>query len=596
MPSDELAVAVQEAGSLLDAADTKHYYSFAVRRVLEAVHGKSELHRRACLREEYVASVELDLPQRRALDRVPFDHRFFRRPTGLEPEINDELLGGPEAHRHYALRARTTPHAWLAARYADLAFQSGTRETRLEFVRLAVERYVQAFEHRVVSEPFEACAELLRALELAVKVSSDDLVKGVCDILRVWLDANLSSASWSVSSLIYGLAAIDKKLSMMDYGALAQRVEELGHQGVGRRSDGTQFGFAYGLAKLTKDPARIERVGRLHVNGYLDKAKQATGQDRVHRHHWYREAWSVLEELPGCKDLRDEVLKGMQEAGEEAGEFLISATETVPLTPDEQAAYRRIEDGLVEAGLRWPEEACRLLLRYAPLRADCEKDIEGLIAPKLMPVQRIEDGGTHMTSGDDWRHQASRRAITMVFDVLWPQVLGGALPRLDAAGALNANILCQPFIRRGFGRNEGAFIASAAEALARGDFVAAMQLWVLLAERLVGCMLQALGAVKITVKPDREQRAPFEVAMERYQAGLAAKNSEHAERACNMINALLGWKGFSHTNWRNRVAHGLVAAPEADFAPAYTAFLLCVLIVLPLPTERPGSAPTENSV
>lgn len=595
MTSNELVMAVQEAGSLLDAADLKHYYSFAVRQVLEVVRGKSEMHRRTCLREEYVASVALELPERRALDRVPFDHRFFRRPTGLEPTIDGDLLGSPEAHRHYSLRARTTPHSWLAARYADLAFQTGTKETRIEHVRLAVERYVQAFGQRVASKEFEACAELLRALELSVKVSSDDLVRGVCDVLWTWLDAHLSSASWSVSSLIYGLASIDKKLSLVDYAALAHRVEELGHQAVGRRSDDT-FGFAYGLAKLTKDPARIERVGRLHVNSYLDKAKKATGQDRMHRHHWYREAWSVLEELPGCKDLRDEVLKGMQEAGEEAGEFLISATETIPLTPDEQSAYRQIEDGLVEAGPRWPEEACRLLLRFAPLRADCEKDIEGLIAPKLMPVQRIEDGGTHMTPGDDWRHQASRRVITMVFDVLWPQVLGGALPRLDAAGSLNANVLCQPFIRRSFGRNEGAFIASAAEALARGDFIAAMQLWVLLAERLVGSMLEALGAVRITVKPDREQRAPFEVAMERYQAGLAAKNSGHAERACNVINALLGWKGFSHTNWRNRVAHGLVAAPEADFAPAYTAFLLCVLIVLPLPTERPGSAPAATSL
>src|SRR5687767_2147926 len=137
-PASDLLAAIQEAGAIVDGAAnaSKRLRAHSVHTLLKDLGSRSEQHSRVCTREEYAVGSDLQLPQERALGSWPFGNPLFARPLGNRRVANDTLFVGPEAHQQYAMRARTSPKPGLAARYADLAWLTGSGNTRREFATL----------------------------------------------------------------------------------------------------------------------------------------------------------------------------------------------------------------------------------------------------------------------------------------------------------------------------------------------------------------------------------------------------------------------------------------------------------------------------
>lgn len=587
---EDLDVAL-ELGELIDRrilGGEKATYSM-VHSVGSGFSERTDLHRRVFKREEYLLTSLLHLPSQRVLGEWPFDHLMAGRPTKRTPDPLAFLID-EEAHRQYAVRARECSFAELGARYADAAFLTAPRESRLEFARLAVARYGEDFAARVrvEEEKPSACAAALRAFEIAASVGLQEEVAKVGRMIVEYVLQHLEDPSdRAVSDLVYGLAELDKRRVHLDFVAVAQKLEELAVQGKGRGDVGSNFGFAYGVAKLTKDRARIERVGRQHAESYLKYAKGLRAAESPHAMYWCKEAWSVLQELGACPDLKEGILKELQALSPELEKHLRTFSVRTPISPELRKEFDRLRDKVVSARNGWPLAAAGLLLECAITRQQAEEFGKNMAekAPlsELFGHALIEDGHTVLTSGDDWRHSVMQQLRIQLLSMLWPHVFAPVLESLHDASLLSMDVLMRPFVE--FDEDVLARAESAASAMLRGDFVGAMPGWVLLAERLIRLAVQTHGGSTTVIDQDAEgeHEAQFDRALQELQKRLG--NDPGAERFCVLLNALLGWRGIG-ANWRNRIAHALMAVKEMTLVGTYTAYFVCVLVALVSAEEK----------
>jgi hypothetical protein len=598
----EQAEAIRELGAMVDAAiQGKQGPAPSLLRSSHKFDGfsaRSEIHARTFRREEFVLGAGLDIPQRRARGAFPFEHIFIGRPSKGNIGAASDLayLVDAEAHAHYGERARQCGELWLSARYSDCAFLTAPRESRMSLLRMAVDKYVEAFKEaeRIGRPDHVACAGILRGFELA-SLAGAEVIPIPQMAINAYVVAHLSDAdNPAVGTLLQGVAELDRRREHLDYSAIAQQLEDLAVSGKGRKAPGAAFGFAFGAARLTKDEVRITRVGKLYAESLLahGKALLASG-DLMAARHWLKEAWDAAQGVPDCEHVGREVRLALDLMKDSIGKDLPEFTVKEKITEEVQRAHKELQRQILDSGERWPEKAAYLLLRFGITKQEAEDMKKDTPLANLFAHALIEDGHTITTPGEDWKHKSAATTHIGIQSIFWPHILFPVLGELESKGLLTVDVLCRPFAMRGVDPEDGGIIESAAISLLRGDFVGASQQWVLLAERMIRFVLRWLGIATTVIDRtgEGEYEAMFDRAIDELRKVLTPSDAEMTERLCNLLNSVFGWRGFGW-NWRNRVAHGTMPAAQMSFVMAYTAYLLCVASVWPLqvgPADDPAS-------
>jgi hypothetical protein len=125
-------------------------------------------------------------------------------------------------------------------------------------------------------------------------------------------------------------------------------------------------------------------------------------------------------------------------------------------------------------------------------------------------------------------------------------------------------------------------LASACDSLLTPDYIAASQQWILLVERLLRRIVEALGGSTTSARPDSQDdlESVFDSAVSELFR-VIAQDEEHkeiGERLCNLLLFLFSWREAGW-NWRNKVAHGLMEPKELNVFTAIHAYLACVCLI-----------------
>ncbi len=614
-----LEAVATELGAFIDDEAAKqrngHLAMLVVAPTNAAIIEKSTLHLYCWRREDLaIASRMLESGQR---DDGGWPYRHFM--NGSVSAVNvqnapqlDPLVNG-EAASYFQLRAANTRHNYLAFRYLDFVGLISKGRPRADAWRGAVDFGLKAFLEwvEVPQEKPNASDIILRSLELAALIKDEARNAAVSAMLRAYVDTNLLTDFRVPLDLIHGYARVLPRGTALDYAALAERLEAKAEEIIGGISEatgalkqvGSPFGAVWGVAELTKDPTRINRVLRRHAERLIAHAEslaQGTGP-RSHVHHWYNQAWSVLRESAQNDDLKEKVRRGLQDVGARLIEDLKEEVYEAELPPEYPAISKQMREKLISKREDWPNTAAKLLLMRIPTEAEAkqqaERDAVEFPIQQLFARRRIEDDRPVTTDSGDWRHRAFLHLQVTVMQMYWQHVLAPAIRKLYEDGFVTADVFIDPFEQRLFPPDILRAALSASSCTASGDHVGGTQQWCLLIERLIRFVIVAVGGS--TTSMDRagqgEHEAGFDAAVSELVRLIGERVDEKLASQMNVIlSAFLSWRGYGF-NWRNRVAHGTMPTNQMGSFSSYISYLLCVLVSTFLTATEMGDEPDEGS-
>lgn len=556
---------------------------------------RSKVHERAAKRENFVLPAFLHPPQQYTAGKWPYTHFFIGTPAPVVLKDKDPLkyMTDQEAHEHYVARAGQTTDPQLRARYWDLAAMTVRGRTIPEVTRKAVSSLLEAASLTPIEVDDQGRFKLIcRALELAVSRGLDEKVAEVRERIREELERFFSSYSFQVAFLLYGIAELDRKRVHLDYPTIADKYEALARTRAGFPRDerrkaigfGSAFGVAYGIAKLTREPERIERLGRAHVEALIAFAEERReeGETGLNVRHWLIEALNELSSLPSCKDLRERILALLPDVAKQMESELTTYTHEFQLDDKTLEELEQARTLILEAGEDWPLTAAMVLVRFAPTRAESDEAGKSIF-DGLVGRFNIGKGHVTATNGDDWRHRHADMLRSYLGEFLWRRILAPVLHELHRRRLIRLDLVARPFIERGLPDDDVQFLLSAASNLVTGDFIASTQLWTLMIERLIRFVVGALGGNTTAIRggASSDSEAVFDSNVSQLERLYREGHPEHAGRLCNLLRYTFSWPGVGW-NLRNNTAHGLLGAAEAGFGTAYLVYTLAVAVIAPL--------------
>jgi hypothetical protein len=587
-------------GAIIDerySAEKSHELSFLDDlKEAKAFLDVSDLAKRCFYREHYALTATIRMPEQRSTDEWPFFQPFAPHPSKLRGTpttyLNDE-----EAAAHYRARLSQAKVPRLIARYADLASLSTTNQERRRFARICIEQSILTFESlaAVPDKADHAASLLIRALHLARKFGLDDEFERVKNVILESARRQGGELDGLGALLLYGVADLDPSREWLPYAEFTQAAEDRAE-----REDAASEpfaaqkkwrGIAFGLAKVTRDQARINRTGRRYVEKLLQEARAAKdgGAPGVHVQYFLLEAWKAAQVLKDAADLKDQIRRELSACAGLLDKDLKEFTYEHEMTPDDKEAFAKARDALVGAGNRWPERAAQFLLQGSPTKEEAESVVAQSPVASLFVHQQIAKDHTVRTDGAHWYHSATRLIEDHFQSILWPHIIGPSIRRIYDAGFFTEDVLCQPFIERRIPMENLSVLADAASCLVNGHHVSASQVWTLATERLIRWGVGVLGGTTFVMDSDDkgDREAVFDTALKTYVELLAKAGLTQASKLENLVATVMTRPGYG-CNWRNEVAHALKPGSEMGFQMALTAYLICVVIVLPIkikPTE-----------
>lgn len=606
--ADSLSSVTRELGSLIDARWTgQRTDALKLLREtpeIEAFAGKSEIHQRCFVREQFLLLAILHHPSQYVIGKWPYTSLFMGEPKLARLRDDDPLvhITDREAHLHYLLRAKQCRDAVLCARYWDFAALTCYGRTTIDVTKKAIASLLSAAKRLSVQEQHDdGFLMTCRAFALALGKGLSTELARIKRRVVAELNALLPNRYFVAASLVYGVARLDKKRQHFDYSAIADRFEavalELSALPKKRRRKkvgfGSVFAVAFGIAGVTQEPDRIQRVGRLHAEALLDFAdeRQREGDTGLNVRHWLNEAKEVLGQLSDCDDLRTRLKRRLRAVrGQMIGDM---QTHSLPATQLDEATIqglRQLSDSIVEAGEDWPRRAFQAYIAELPTKRQAEESgrsvFDGLVANV-----RVSDDETIQTDGSDWRHSYSMQ-VSFHWQLLWPLVFRQALIELEVRDELNIESMLRPFAAHGLPDEDLHFAVPAASAFLTGDFVGATQQWVLMVERALRFVVRVCGGSTTAIRggSPNDGEAVFDSAVREFERLIAAHDNEIAEQVSHLLMCVFSWRGYGW-NLRNEVAHGTAKVRSCGMDKAFLAYLLNVLVMtFVVPVEPSGGS------
>lgn len=472
-------------------------------------------------------------------------------------DIDTEIIG------HWKVRARSTQHPVLKARYADLVWDLGPLVTKekpdIEFAQLAIDGYIESVNRRLYGRSATGRQQGLRAWELALRISERARIERAIDALftlHVQLTQHDAVSGWTfLFDHLFGnkKAPLSEEqrnkiieLLETDLARCSSRASAEGFSPWNAKAIGERLASHYQRTGKRDD---LERVVRCYCGAFEAISEEANGMLGMSWLHTTAEDYRRHGMVADAERVQIAGTAKGKEASDEMQEITVSSSIT-------QCEIDDYFDAMTQGELT--DVLRRIASGFIPRTSDARKALDVLQSElplmALIGVERISDGHISGRAGSIAEDPLGRLYFKISESIsIHSFFLSGCLEKAFERHSLTAElILDEIYAAPIFEADKRSLISYGLTAYFRKDHIAAISVLVPQIEQALRVLLQILGVPVNKPKRDGTMQLKNLNDILREEVVVKALGEDITNYLIVLLGDARGW------NLRNKLCHGLV--------------------------------------